>query len=117
LPAGGRNNLYNSASAKDRVVPGSSSGSRSPGVSTMDRTASGANNVYADKGGNVHRQTSQGWESRDQGNWSSPSKSTPSNLGTDSRARQSGASSMQSRPSYGGSYGGGGRGGGGGRRR
>jgi hypothetical protein len=114
LPAGGRNNLYNGASAKDRVVPGSASGGRAPGVSTMDRAASGANNVYADKGGNVYRQTSQGWESRDQGNWSSPSRSTPSNLGTDSRARQSGASSMQSRPSYGG---GGRMGGGGGRRR
>src|SRR5262249_15425436 len=100
---------------KDRVVPGSSSGSRATGVSTMDRTASGANNVYADKSGNVHRQTSQGWESRNQGNWSSPTRSTPSNLGSDSRARQSGASSMQSRPSYGGGGGrmGGGRGGGG----
>ena len=83
----------------------------------MDRTASGANNVYADKAGNVHRQTSQGWESRNQGNWSSPSQNTPSNLGTDSRARSSGASSMQSRPSYGGGYGGGRGGGGGGRRR
>jgi len=82
----------------------------------MDRTGAGANNVYADKGGNVYRQTSQGWESRNQGNWSSPSRTPPSNLGTDSRARQSGASSMQSRPS---SYGGGGgrMGGGGGRRR
>jgi hypothetical protein len=115
LPAGGRNNLYNGASASDRVA---NTGSRSPGVSTMDRTASGANNVYADKSGNVHRQTSQGWESRNQGSWSSPSQNTPSNLGTDSRARQTGASSMQSRPSYsGGGYrGGGGSRGGGGRR-
>jgi hypothetical protein len=113
LPAGGRNNIYNGASVQDRVA---NTGSRNAGVSTMDRTASGANNVYADKGGNVHRQTSQGWESRGQGNWSSPSTSSPSNLGVDSRARQSGASSMQSRPSYGGSFGGA-RGGGGGRRR
>jgi hypothetical protein len=114
LPAGGGGNLYNGASAQDRVA---STGSRGAGVSTMDRTASGANNVYADKSGSVHRQTSQGWESRNQGNWSSPSTSSPSNLGVDSRARQSGASSMQSRPSYGGSFGGGARGGGGGRRR
>lgn len=113
LPAG-RNNIYNGASSRDRVAGGSSGA----GVSTMDRAASGANNVYADKSGNVHRQTSQGWESRNQGSWSSPSQNTPSNLGTDSSARQSGASSMSSRGSYGGSYGGGrGGGGGGGRRR
>ena len=28
------------------------------------------NNLYADKGGNVHRRTEQGWEKRDSGNWS-----------------------------------------------
>jgi hypothetical protein len=78
----------------------------------MDRAGGGANNVYADKGGNVYRQTNQGWESRNQGNWSSPSNNTPSNLGTDSRARSTGASQYSSRPS---SYGGGGARMGGGR--
>jgi hypothetical protein len=77
----------------------------------MDQPGRGANNVYADQAGNVHRQTSQGWESRGNGQWNTQQRTNtaPSNLGTDQRARQSGAS--QSRPSYGG---GGYRGGGGG---
>jgi hypothetical protein len=82
----------------------------------MDRTGPGANNVYADQGGNVHRQTSQGWESRGNGSWNTQQRSNtaPSNLGTDSRARQSGASQMNR--SYGGGYGGGRSMGGGGMR-
>ena len=109
----GSNNLYNGAANRDRVAP--STGQRPSGVQSMDRTARGANNVYADSAGNLHRQTSQGWESRNQGSWQSSSSTrpsqAPSNLGGDYGARQSGASR-----SYG-SMGGMSRGGGGGRRR
>jgi hypothetical protein len=34
------------------------------------------NNVYADRNGNVYRQTSQGWETRDRGNWTSSSNAS-----------------------------------------
>ena len=107
LPAG-NNNLYNSAANRDRVSP---STAQRPSQS-IDRAARGANNVYADQAGNVHRQTSQGWESRNQGQWQSSSSTrpsqAPSNLNRDYGARQTGASrSMGGMP----------RGGGGGRRR
>jgi hypothetical protein len=123
------NNMYNNASNAGRNAP--STMQRDAGMQKADRVAKGPNNVYADKSGNVHRQTDQGWQSRDQGQWkSSPSASTqpsrgssggygggataaPSNLNRDAQARQSGASRSSS--SYGGgSYGGGSRGGGGG---
>jgi hypothetical protein len=104
LPAGS-NNLYNSAANRDRVSPSTAQ------RQSIDRSARGANNVYADQGGNVHRQTSQGWDSRSQGQWESSStrpSQAPSNLNRDYAARQTGASrSMGGMP----------RGGGGGRRR
>jgi hypothetical protein len=105
LPAGS-NNLYNSAANRDRVSPSTAQ------RQSIDRTARGANNVYGDTAGNVHRQTSQGWESRSQGQWQSSSSTrpsqTPSNMNQHSAARQAGASrSMGGMP----------RGGGGGRRR
>ena len=96
--------MYNNAANKDRVAP--SSKQRDANLNKADRTAKGPNNVYADKGGNVHRQTNQGWQSRDQGQWkSSPRSSQTQSMNRDHRARQSGAS--RSAP----------RGGGGGRRR
>jgi hypothetical protein len=108
LPAGS-NNLYNNAANRDRVTPSTSQ------RQSIDRTARGANNVYGDAAGNVHRQTSQGWESRSQGQWQSSSSTrpsqAPSNLNQHSTARQTGASRSM------GSMGGMSRGGGGGRRR
>jgi hypothetical protein len=108
------NNLYNNTRNRDRAAP--STLQRSGNLQTVDRGARGANNVYADAGGNVHRQTSQGWESRDQGQWQSRQSSTspttrqaPANLNRDYQARQSGANHAVSRPMP--------RGGGGGRRR
>lgn len=137
------NNLYGQGAAKDRMAP--STMQRDAGMAKADRVAKGPNNVYADKSGNVHRQTSGGWQSRDQGTWknSSPSPSTrpsqgsspsarpstrpsqaPSSVNRDYQARQNGAnrSSQMSQSRGGGSRGGGssgggGRGGGGGRRR
>jgi hypothetical protein len=107
LPAGS-NNLYSNAANRDRVAP--SSGQRS-NLQSVDRSARGANNVYGDSAGNVHRQTSQGWESRSsQGQWQSSPSQTPSNLNRDYAARQSGASASRS-------MGGMSRGGGGGMRR
>lgn len=138
------NNLYKNSGNRDRVAP--STMQPDAGLQKADRVAKGPNNVYAGSSGQVHRQTSQGWQSRDQGQWKSPSPSTPStrpsqpsaanrpsqpsaasrppssapsNLNRDYQARQNGANrSAQSRPTS--SAGGGasrGGGGGGGRRR
>jgi hypothetical protein len=93
--------MYNNAANKDRVAP--SNKQRDANLQKVDRAAKGPNNVYADKSGNVHRQTDKGWQSRSQGQWkSSPSSS---HMNRDAGARRSGA--MRSAP----------RGGGGGRRR
>jgi hypothetical protein len=64
---GSNNNLYRQGTNRDRVAPQSKQ--RDASLAKADRVAKGPNNVYADKNGNVHRQTSQGWESRDQGQW------------------------------------------------
>jgi hypothetical protein len=118
LPAGGggrpsagqlpaSNNLYANAANRDRVTPSSVQRSN---LQSIDRTARGANNVYGDAAGNVHRQTSQGWESRSQNQWQSSSSrpsQAPSNLNRDYGARQTGASRSMAMP----------RGGGGGGRR
>jgi hypothetical protein len=110
--------MYNNSSNKGRVA--SNDMQRNANTQKANRTAKGPNNVYADKSGNVSRQTSQGWQSRNSsnGSWGSPSSS--SNMNRDAQARQSGASrSSYGGSSYGGSRGGGGgsRGGGGGGRR
>jgi hypothetical protein len=64
------------------------------GRQKADRVAKGPNNVYADKGGNVQRQQSNGnWQSRDNGQWknnsSSNNRSSQSNMNRDAQARQS----------------------------
>jgi hypothetical protein len=87
----------------------------------------GNNNVFADRDGNVHRRTDQGWEQRDRGNWSRPETRPQSNfasqqpaLDRDYNARARGAERTQNfQRASGGGYGrssGGGfsRGGGGG---
>ena len=106
------NNLYNQGTNKNRNAP--SSMQRDAGLNKANSVGKGKNNVYADRNGNVSRQTSSGWQSRsNNGGWSSPSKGG-SNMNRDAQARSRGSSS-----SYGGSRGGGSRGGsrgGGGRR-
>lgn len=102
-------NIYNNARNSNRLAP--STNPASSRAQVVDRAARGSNNVYADGAGNVHRQTNQGWESRSQGQWQSPSTSrpAPSNLNRDAAARQYGAGRSMSRPMP--------RGGGGGFRR
>jgi hypothetical protein len=121
------NNMYNNASNKGRNAPGTMQ--RDAGMQKADRAAKGPNNVYADRSGNVQRQTNQGWQTRDnQGQWKS--SGSGSSMNRDAQARQRGSSgggSSYGGASYGGSRGssGGGRssgggsrgGGGGGRRR
>jgi hypothetical protein len=104
------NNLYNGAGNKDRVAP--SSMQRDAGLQKADRASKGGrNNVYADRGGNVQRQTSNGWQSRDNGQWKN---SSSAGMNRDAQARQRGGSSYGgSRGGGGGGRGGGGRGGGG----
>ena len=120
--------MYNNAANKARNAP--STMQRDANTQKADRVAKGPNNVYADKNGNVHRQTSNGWQSRDQGQWKGSQGSTSRDLNRDAQARQNGASRSSSSyggsrggsyggsrgGSYGGSRGGGGGRGGGGRR-
>jgi hypothetical protein len=112
--------MYNNAANKDRMAP--SNMQKDANMQKANRAGSGPNNVYADKNGNVQRQTSQGWESRNNsGGWNSPSTSQ-NNLNRDAQARQNAnrssynSSSRPSSSSYGGARsaprgGGGGRGG------
>jgi hypothetical protein len=72
LPA--NNNLYKKAENRDRLAP--STMQRDAALQKADRVAKGPNNVYADRSGNVYRQTLQGWESRDHGKWTPSSPST-----------------------------------------
>ena len=81
----------------------------------------GKNNVFAGRDGNVHRRTDQGWEQRQQKNWSRPETRQQPNLDRDYGARARGTERTQNfqRASGGGfgRSGGGGNRGGGGRRR
>lgn len=93
---GGANNIYKNKPATRPVTrpttrPATTPSTRpvaapatrpgtTPGVSTMDRkqpSPGTANNVYADKSGNLYRKTDTGWETRDKGNWSSVDRSSP----------------------------------------
>jgi hypothetical protein len=92
---GGANNIYKNKPATRPVTrpttrPATTPSTRpvatpaarpgtTPGVSTMDRkppSPGTANNVYADKSGNVYRKTDSGWQTRDKGNWSSVDRSS-----------------------------------------
>jgi uncharacterized membrane protein YgcG len=57
------------------------------------------NNVYADRKGNTHRRTEQGWQQRSKSGWSKPSRSYSgsgrSNLSRDHSARQRGSQRTQ----------------------
>ncbi len=76
---------------KDR--PGTGAGLDRPGAG-RDKAGSGTrpkreNNVFADRDGNVHRKTDQGWQTRDKGGWSDTSRSRPDRSSSASRDRYS----------------------------
>jgi hypothetical protein len=99
LPA--NNNLYQRAETRDRVVPATMQ--RDAGLQKADRVAQTPNNVFADRSGNVHRQTPNGWETRDNRQWrpSTPSTqpSQPSTRPSQPTVRPSQPSVQPSRPS------------------
>lgn len=110
-------NLY--ASQQNRSRNASTPGSTSAAMA--DRAArGGANNVFADRNGDVYRRNTDGtWERRGENGWSRPdarqgSYQGPSSLERDHLARQHGSSRVGT---YQGTWGGAGRGFSGGRRR
>ena len=88
-------NLYNRPENRARVAD---RGTREAASRQMraDRTARGANNVFADQNGNVHRRTSNGWESRQANAWN-PDRSG----GTMGGNRGGGGAGAGARPSAG----------------
>ena len=103
-------NLYNRPQNKGRTA---NSATRQQASSQLgaNRRAGGSNNVFADRNGNVHRRSNNGWESRQGNNWSRD------RAGSNYGSRGGGNREYQARQrSSGGSRGGGGRGGGGRRR-
>ncbi|HUC40828.1 MAG TPA: hypothetical protein VMR92_08350 [Gemmatimonadales bacterium] len=102
------NNIYNSPQNKSRNA-NAATRNQASGQMGANRRAGGSNNVYADRNGNVHRRTDNGWQSRQGNSWSKDRSGYGSGGGNrehQARQRSSGAS-----------RGGGGRGGGGGGRR
>lgn len=110
-----RQNVYNSNRNKARTTPSSSAARNSAKSNAIgNRAQSGgvgaggggrANNVYADKNGNVHRQTDQGWQQRSGNSWkttegrSQAVKETNqqrSQQSTQQRSQQSGANKSRS---------------------
>jgi hypothetical protein len=90
-----------------------------PGARPGARPARGPNNVYADRKGNVHRRTNQGWQSRQGGQWTKPKSSRLSRSDARSRSQLQGHSRSRQRGNvragrsraggFGGRRGGGGR--------
>ena len=67
-----RNNIYNrqeniSRNIGGRDRPGAGAGRDKVGSGTGQKRD---NNVFADREGNIHRKTDEGWQARDKGNWS-----------------------------------------------
>ncbi len=65
LPAS--TNLYRKDAAQNRLAP--SAVQRDANLQKANRAAKGPNNVFADRDGNVFRQTPKGWDARDQAQW------------------------------------------------
>ncbi len=91
-----RQNMYNSNRNQARTAPASSA-ARSNAMSNRSQ-AGGAggrpNNVYADKNGNVYRQTDQGWQQRSGDSWQSTQgrESRPSQQQAQQKKQQQGQS-------------------------
>ncbi|HEU4619636.1 MAG TPA: carbohydrate-binding family V/XII [Gammaproteobacteria bacterium] len=94
-PGAGSRNLYNDARTRERVAPADQQ--RTAGLQQANRPGSGPNNVYADRNGNVYRQTDQGWEAREQREWQAAdsSRSAGATSGPASAGGQGGRSSAQ----------------------
>jgi hypothetical protein len=97
--AGQRNNMYNSSRNRTRATTTTSASrnnARSSSLSNRAQAAGGnqrANNVYADKSGNIHRQTDQGWQQKTSDGWQSSGR-------TSDRQQQAGQQrSQQAQPS------------------
>jgi hypothetical protein len=104
------NNIYNSPQNKSRNA-NAATRNQASGQMGANRRAGGSNNVYADRNGNVHRRTDNGWQSRQGNSWSKDRSGYGSGGGNrEHQARQRSSGGGASR-------GGGGRGGGGGGRR
>jgi hypothetical protein len=105
--------MYNRPQNRGRTA---NSATRSQAANQLgaNRRAGGSNNVFADRNGNVHRRTNNGWESRQGSSWSRDRAG--SNYGRSGGNKEWQARQRGSSRSYGGSRGGGGRGGGGRRR-
>ena len=106
---GASNNLYNRPQNRSRNA-NAATRNQAAGQLGANRRAGGSNNVFADRNGNVHRRSNNGWESRQGNSWSRDRAG--SNYGRSSGNREYGARQRSSGASRGGS-----RGGGGGRRR
>jgi hypothetical protein len=76
LRNGGRNNAYNSKNNKARTRPKSAGGGQ--GKANTRASKNRANNVYADRNGNVNRKTDKGWEQRSNKGWESRDKGSQS---------------------------------------
>ena len=114
------NNLYNRPENRGRTASPSTREAASRQVGAANRTARGSNNVFADRNGDVHRRTSNGWESRSGNGWSPDRSGGASARGGTTRPSHGMERDWQARQrsstrSYGGSRGG--ARGGGGRRR
>ena len=72
LPAGG--NIYQRPETRDRVAP--TTMQRDAALQKADRVSQNPNNVFGDRNGNVHRQTPNGWETRENGQWKPSTPST-----------------------------------------
>jgi hypothetical protein len=107
------NSLYNRPENRARNADRSTR-QRASQQMGANRRAGGSNNVFADRNGNVHRRTSNGWESRNGNNWSRDRAG--SNYGRSGGNREYQARQRSSTRSYGGGSRGGSRGGGGRRR-
>jgi hypothetical protein len=96
-------NIYNRRSnvARNARV-GTPTTARAPSVARQ-----GSNNVYADRSGNVHRRTQDGWQQRNPNGWSSSSGSR--SLQRDYNSRQRGSARTQSYQRSGGARRSGGR--------
>ena len=98
------NNLYNRPQNRSRNA-NAASRNQAAGQLGANRRAGGSNNVFADRNGNVHRRTNDGWQSRQGNSWSRDR----SGYGASGGNREYGARQRSSGASRGGSRGGGGR--------
>jgi hypothetical protein len=99
-----RQNMYNSNRNQARTAPSSSAArNNARSNAASDRAQAGgagaggrANNVYADKNGNIHRQTDQGWQQRSGDGWqSSQGREQAGQQAAQQRSQQSGQQTSQ----------------------